>query len=58
MAQGTPVSELPLDRIEEQILRFGNQVRLPDDLTLQQGLELLLDQNPLTAAVPRSGKWP
>ena len=32
--------------------------RLPEDLTLQQGLELLLHRDPMTAALPVSGKTP
>jgi len=32
--------------------------RLPDDLTQQQALELLLEQDPMTAPVPRDGRTP
>jgi uncharacterized protein (DUF2062 family) len=32
--------------------------RMPDDLTQQQALEMLLDPDPMTAAVPGAGKTP
>jgi hypothetical protein len=32
--------------------------QMPDDLTQQQSLEMLLDQDPMTAAVPGPGKTP
>jgi hypothetical protein len=32
--------------------------RMPDNLTVQQAVEMLLDQDPMTAAVPRDGKTP
>ncbi len=35
-AQGAPVSTLNLAQMEEQILRFGNQIHLQDDLTLMK----------------------
>ena len=42
----------------DSVTKASDFRRMPDDLTPQQGLELLLDQNPMTAVVPRSGKIP
>jgi len=32
--QGAPAAGLALEKLEEQLLRYSNQIRLPDDLTL------------------------
>lgn len=42
----------------DSVTKASDFRRMPDDLTLQQALELLLDQDPMTAAVPRSEKTP
>jgi len=42
----------------DSVTKASDFRRMPEDLTLQQALELLLDQDPMTAAVPRSGKTP
>jgi hypothetical protein len=42
----------------DSVTKASDFRRMPDDLTLQQALELLLDQDPMTVAVPRSGKTP
>jgi hypothetical protein len=42
----------------DSVTKASDFRRMPDDLTLQQALELLLDQDPMTAAVPGSGKTP
>ena len=42
----------------DSVTKASDFRRMPDDLTLQQALELLLNQDPMTAAVPRSGKTP
>jgi hypothetical protein len=40
------------------VTRASDFRRVPDDLTVQKGLELLLDQDPMRAAAPGSGKTP
>ena len=42
----------------DSVTKASDFRRMPDDLTLQQGLELLLAQDPMRAAVPRSGTTP
>jgi hypothetical protein len=42
----------------DSVTKASDFRRMPEDLTLQQALELLLDQDPMTAAVPGSGKTP
>jgi hypothetical protein len=42
----------------DSVTKASDFRRMPDDLTLQQAFELLLDKNPMTAAVPGSGKTP
>ena len=42
----------------DSVTKASDFRRMPDDLTLQQALELLLDKDPMMAAVPGSGKSP
>jgi hypothetical protein len=42
----------------DSVTKASDFRRMPDDLTLQQVFELLLAQDLMTAAVPRSGKTP
>jgi hypothetical protein len=42
----------------DSVTKASDFRRLPDDLTLQQAFGLLLDQDPMTAVVPGSGKTP
>jgi hypothetical protein len=42
----------------DSVTKVSDFRHMPDDLPQQQALELLLDQDPMTAAVPRSGKTP
>jgi hypothetical protein len=42
----------------DSVTKIGDFRRMPDDLTSQQALEMLLDQDPMTAVVPGSGKTP
>jgi hypothetical protein len=42
----------------DSVTKASDFCRMPDDLTPQQALKLLLDQDPMTAAVPGSGKTP
>ncbi len=45
------------DRVDS-VTKASDFRRMPNDLTLQQALELLLNQDPMTAAMPGSGKTP
>jgi hypothetical protein len=49
---------LLITRRVDSVTNVSDFRRLPDDLTQQQALELLLDQDPMTAPVPGSGKTP
>jgi hypothetical protein len=42
----------------DSVTKVSDFRRMPDDLTQQQALELLLDQDPMTTTVPESGKIP
>ena len=42
----------------DSVTKASDFRRMPDDLTLQQALELLLDKDPMMAAMPGSGKSP
>jgi hypothetical protein len=42
----------------DSVTKISDFRRMPDDLTSQQALEMLLDQDPMTAVVPGSGKTP
>jgi hypothetical protein len=42
----------------DSVTKVSDFRHMPDDLTQQQALELLLDQDPTTVAVPGSGKTP
>jgi hypothetical protein len=42
----------------DSVTKVSDFRRMPDDLTPRQALELLLDQDPMTATVPGSGKTP
>jgi hypothetical protein len=42
----------------DSVTKASDFRRMPDDLTLQQASELLLDQDPMTTAVAGSGKIP
>jgi hypothetical protein len=42
----------------DSVTKASDFRRMPDDLTLQQAVALLLNQDPMTAAVPGSGKRP
>jgi hypothetical protein len=46
---------LLISRRVDSVTNISDFRRLPDDLTQQQALELLLDQDPMTAPVPGSG---
>ena len=42
----------------DSVTKASDFRRMPDDLTLQQAFALLLAPDPMTAAVPGSGKRP
>jgi hypothetical protein len=42
----------------DSVTKVSDFRHMPDDLTQQQALEMLLDQDPMTSAVPASGKTP
>ena len=42
----------------DSVTKASDFRRMPDDLTLQHGFELLLDPEPMTASVSGSGKTP
>jgi hypothetical protein len=42
----------------DTVTKVSDFRHMPDDMTQQQALELLLDQDPTTAAVPGYGKTP
>ena len=49
---------LLITRRVDSVTKVSDFHRLPGDLTQQQALELLLDRDPMTAAMPGSGKTP
>ena len=49
---------LLITRRVDSVTKVSDFRRLPGDLTQQQALELLLDRDPMTAAMPGSGKTP
>jgi hypothetical protein len=49
---------LLITRRVDSLTEVSDFRRMPGDLTQQQALELLLNQDPMTAAVPGSGKTP